>query len=126
MRTRPWIPAFLRFDAALNAAGVLVIVVAAAPLAGALGLSARRPLYAVAALLAVNGVELVLTARAPRPGMLTALALIDAAFVVLVLGYAATAQGAETWARWALVAVADATIVTAAAKLVGRRAPALA
>lgn len=126
MQNRPWIPAFLRFDAALNVVGALVLVAAAAPLADVLGLAARWPLHAVAALFAVNGVELALTARDPRPGMLTALAVIDAVFVALVLAHAATAQGAEPWARWAVVAVAVATIVTAAAKLAGRRAPALA
>lgn len=121
MHIRPFIPSLLRADAVLNAGGALVLLALGGPLRDALGLAAAWPLYVVAALLLANGAELALTARDPRPAMLSVLAAVDFAFAVAVLAYAAVATGAEPWARWALVIVADATLVVGAAKLLGRR-----
>lgn len=126
MQTRSWLPAFLRADAALNFAGMLTLLLAARPVADVVGLEATWPLYALAAVFAVNGVELLLTARDPKPGMLTALAVLDAVFIAVVLAYALSADGAETWARWTIVLIAGATVVTMSAKLLSRRTPAVA
>lgn len=122
MQTRRWLPAFLRADALLNFVGTLTLLVAAGPVADVVGLSDTWPLYALAAVFAVNGVELVLTAREPKAGMLTTLAVVDAVFIALVVAYAVSAEGAETWARAAMLLTATATLVTMTAKLTGRRA----
>lgn len=121
MQVRPWLSSVLRFDAALNLAGVVVLAVLGGTLAGVLGLEQTWPLYVVAALLAVNGIEVAMAARDPRPGLLLALAVFDFVFVAAVLAFAATGDGIETWARAALVVIAAATVVTGEAKLIGRK-----
>jgi hypothetical protein len=73
------------------------------------------------ALFAVNGIEVAMAARDPRPGLLLALALVDFAFVAVVAAFAATGDGIETWARGALYVIAAATVATGEAKLIGRR-----
>lgn len=121
MQTRPWLPSLLRFDAGLNVAGVLAIAALGGWMADVLGLSSAMPLYVVAALLLVNGAEVAMAARNPRPGLLLALALFDFAFVAAVVAFAATGDGIETWARGVLFATAAATVATGEAKLIGRR-----
>lgn len=121
MQVRPWLPSVLRFDAALNFAGVVVLAVLGGTLADVLGLDRTWPLYVVAALLAVNGIEVAMAARDPRPGLLLVLAVFDFVFVAAVLAFAATGDGIQTWARAALLVIAAATVVTGEAKLIGRR-----
>lgn len=122
MHTRPWLPGFLRADALLNFLGTLTLLVAAGPVAEVVGLSDTWPLYALAAVFAVNGVELLLTARDPKPGMLVALAAVDAVFIALVVGYTVSAEGAESWARAVMMFIAAATVGTMSGKLLARRA----
>lgn len=121
MHTRTWLPGLLRFDALLNWAGALVAVAAAGPVAEALGLTVRWPLYALAVVFLVNGALVWRAAAEPRPGLLMALAEVDFLFVAGVLAAALFAlPEAETWARVALVVIAAATTLTGAAKLLGR------
>lgn len=121
MQARPWLAPLLRFDAGLNFAGVLVLAVLGGRIADVLGLPSTWPLYAVAALLALNGIEVAMAARDPRPGLLLMLAAFDFVFVAAVLAFVAVGEGIQTWARVALVVIAAATIVTGEAKLIGRR-----
>lgn len=121
MQTPTWLPSVLRFDAALNAAGVVILAVLGGGIADVLGLDAAWPLYVVAALLAVNGIEVAMAARDPRPGLLLVLAVFDFAFVAAVVAFAATGDGIESWARIALYVIAAATVVTGEAKLLGRK-----
>lgn len=95
MQTRPWVPSVLRFDAVLNALGVLVLVLFGGPVASILGLPSTWPLYVVATLLAVNGIEVAMAARDPRSGLLLALAVFDFVFVAAVLAFAATGATAS-------------------------------
>lgn len=121
MQTPTWLPSVLRFDAALNAAGVVILAVLGNRIADVLGLEQTWPLYVVAVLFAVNGIEVAMAARDPRPGLLLALALADFVFVAVVVAFAATGDGIESWARIALYAIAAATVATGEAKLLGRR-----
>lgn len=127
MNGKTWLPALLRFDALLNAVGAAVAFAAAGPVADVLGLSARWPLYALGVVFAVNGLLVWRAAGEPRPALLVLLAEVDFVFVAGVLAAALFAlPDAQTWARAALVVIAAATTLTGAAKLMGRRGPALA
>jgi hypothetical protein len=121
MQTPTWLPSVLRFDAALNAAGMVILALLGGRIADVLGLEQAWPLYVVAALLAVNGIEVAMAARDPRPGLLLLLAVFDFAFVAAVVAFAATGDGIESWARIALYVIAAATVVTGEAKLLGRK-----
>ena len=120
MHTPAWLPGLLRFDAVLNWTGAVVALAAGGPIADVLGI-ARWPLYALAVLFLVNGAMVWRAAERPRPGLLMALAEVDFLFVAGVAAAALLLDGAENWARVALVVIAAATTVTGTAKAIGRR-----
>lgn len=105
-------PAILRFDAIANlvvavGGGVFADVVAAG-----LGLGSTLPVYFLAGLLAVYGVEQWLAARRPRVGALIVFAVIDVAFGVGAIAFGVLdLLEAEPWMRVLLVALG--AVVTA-------------
>jgi hypothetical protein len=95
----------LALDAAFNALLAVVLLVAARPLAGALGDVAVWPLIAVAAFAGVNAVLCLRGARTEGTdrGLVRSSAAIDGLFAVAVIGLAvADPTGAAPWLRWAL------------------------
>lgn len=112
----------LRLDAAANVAGAIALFAAAAWLAGPIGLGSTWPLWLVAVLFVVNGIENALVARRTTTAGLTGLVAVDLVFAIAVLGIAVTdPTGAETWARWGMAGLAGITAAVGIAKVVGRR-----
>lgn len=112
----------LRLDAAANALAGAGLVLAGAWLATPLGVGSAWPIRIAGIALAVYGVENLLVARRLSHAGLTALIVVDLAFAIVVTGIAvADPSAAETWARWALVAIADISAVFGIAKIVGLR-----
>lgn len=116
----------LRLDAAANVLAGLVLVAAAGWLAEPVGLGSGWPIRIAGVALVVYGVENLVVARRTSSGTssagLTGLIVVDLVFAAAALGVAvADPTAAETWARWALVAVADLSAVFGIAKIVGLR-----
>jgi hypothetical protein len=98
----------LAMDAAANALLAAVLLVAARPLAAALGGIATWPLIVLAVLLGVNALLCGRAVRSdvPDAGLLRGLAVVDAAFAVAVVGLTlADPTGAAAWLRWTLGAL---------------------
>ncbi|MDX1620000.1 MAG: hypothetical protein R3320_03360 [Nitriliruptorales bacterium] len=112
----------LKLDAVANEVGGIGLILGGAWLAEPMGLGAAWPLWLAGTLLLINGYENWAVARDPSATALKALAAVDLAFAVAVLGLAvANPTGAETWARWTLAIVGDVTAVAGITKLVGLR-----
>lgn len=116
------LPAILELDAGANAAGGLVLLVAAHGLAGPLGLAGAVGLRVCGAVLVGYAAQNLFVARRPTPTGLLPLAGVDVAFSVALFVLAlANPTGAATWARWVLAVIAALSLGMGAIKLVGRR-----
>lgn len=112
----------LRLDAGANVLAGLVLLAAAGWLADPLGLGTAWPIRIAGVALVVYGVENLAVARRTSSAGLTGLIVVDLVFAAAALAVAvADPTGAETWARWALVAVADLSAVFGIAKILGLR-----
>lgn len=117
----------LRLDAAANVLSGTALAVAGGLLAAPLGLATAWPVRIVGLALIVYGAENLLVARRTSRGGLTALIAADLAFAVVMATVAiADPTGAETWARWGLVGVADVSAAFGIAKVIGLRSLATA
>lgn len=115
----------LRLDGAANLLSGLALVAGAGLLARPLALGSGWPVAIVGLVLGVYGVENLLVARRTTPAGLRALIAVDLGFAAGVIAFAvADPTGAETWMRWALVAVADVSAAFGVVKIVGLRASA--
>jgi hypothetical protein len=112
----------LRLDATANVAGGAALAAASVLLAPALGLDNPWPLVAVGVALVVNGeLNLKVAAHPSRRGVASLIA-IDLIFAAAALELAVTDPfGADSWARWFLVAVADLSAIVGLAKWYGKR-----
>lgn len=113
----------LRLDAAANVLAGLVLLAAAGWLAGPLGLGTAWPIRICGVALVVYGVENLVVARRTTSAGLAGLIAVDLVFAAAALGVAvADPTAADTWARWALVGVADLSAAFGIAKILGLRA----
>lgn len=109
----------LRLDAAANLAGAVAVAAAASVLAQPLGLDAAWPLYVLAAIMAVYGLDQWVTAPDPGTAAVVAFVVVDVLFAAGVIGWAlADPGGAETWARWVAGGLGELVLAVGAAKAV--------
>lgn len=120
--TRFPLVAILRLDTAINAAAALALAALAPALAPRIGLSTTRPLYAIAAAVAIGAFCHWLTARNPRPAPIRAMIAVDAILATTAITLAATnPTAAPTWAQIGLVGVATTALTMGALKHLGLR-----
>lgn len=114
----------LRVDAAANLAAALACLALAGGVADLLGLGARWPVVALAAVLAANGLACWRAAASGAPDRvaLRGLAVVDAVFAVAVGALAlADPTGMAAATRWVLAGVADVALLVGVAKLFAAR-----
>lgn len=114
--------AILRLDGAANLMSGAALVLGAGLLAGPLALDSGWPIAIVGVLIGLYGLENLVVARRTTPAGLRTLIAVDLGFAAAVIAFAlADPTGAETWMRWAMVAVADVSAAFGIAKIVGLR-----
>jgi hypothetical protein len=107
----------LRLDAVANLGLAVALVIAARPLADALGLAAAWPLLLVAGGLVANGAMCWASSGEPRASRLRRLAAVDVVFALAVLAMAAWNPGGATGpVRWMLAGLGDVVLIVAAIK----------
>lgn len=113
----------LHLDGAVNVGAGITLVAAGGWLAAPIGLTAGWPLRLAGVLLALYGIENRLVARRPTRSWLTGLGAVDICFATAAFAVAvADPTTAETWVRWAAVAVAVGSVTFGFVKLAGRAA----
>lgn len=114
----------LRFDAAFSTLCGVALIALAGVIASGFGLATPWGLVALGVVFVAYGDLNLLISRTERLSGRAVVALIaaDLIFAAVLIGVAvANPSGAETWARWVMVASADAAATVALAKWRGLR-----
>lgn len=110
----------LRLDGAANLLSGVALVAGAGLVARPLAIGSGLPVAIAGLVLLAYGVENLLVARRITRARLRTLIAVDLGFAAAVVAFAvADPTGAETWMRWALVAVAEVSAAFGVAKVVG-------
>lgn len=101
----------LAIDASANVVAGVGVIAASSLLAAPMGLTATWPLWILGIVLLGYGAENELVRRRPSRRGLAGLIAVDIGFAVAVLAFAIVdPTAAETWMRWSLAVVADASL----------------